>query len=196
MYALVNKKKLIKYPVYPHIEHPHVSIPINWNGGIIDGSEYVYINRTTPGSVAFGFKSVEDIPVFENNRWIQTWKEVKLTVEEFKQILLNHLKTEYDRKMNKELEIEKDETLQITNELLIYLQGFENKEWELKNILIETNKEIKEIPFTVINYAVKELLFHRSNLTQYYLTMKKSINNCKTYNELKKQYESLSWPKE
>lgn len=193
-YALVKNKKLIQYPVVPHNEHPNVSIPLEWKGGIIDDKEYVDIQPTDQITVKWGNKAVEDTPILKKGVWKQTWKIVPLAIEELRGKLFEYLESEYQNKMNEDLLID-DAKLKVTPDLLMYLQGFEYKQWGLGNkIFIETDKEIKEIDFSVINYAVKQFVFNKSLITNHYLNKKIEINKTNTLDELFQLYSNLNWP--
>ena len=73
MYAKISSNTIINYPSFPPLEHPNVGFPENWQGGIINGDEYVYIQPTAKPVANVGWEYTESQPTLSNNVWSQTW---------------------------------------------------------------------------------------------------------------------------
>ena len=73
MYAKISSNTVINYPAFPSLEHPNVGFPENWQGGNINGDEYVYIQPTGKPVANIGWEYTESQPVLSDNGWVQVW---------------------------------------------------------------------------------------------------------------------------
>ena len=84
MYAKISNNKIIEYPSDPRTNHPNVSFPGNWSGGIIESNTYVSVVSTSPPIANAGYFMVEDTPVFANSVWMQVWKQQLIPLDIYK----------------------------------------------------------------------------------------------------------------
>ena len=73
MYAKISSNTIINYPAFPSLEHPNVGFPENWQGGNVNGDEYVYVYPTAKPVANVGWEYTESQPTVSNNVWSQTW---------------------------------------------------------------------------------------------------------------------------
>lgn len=81
MYAKINNNDVVNYPVNIHTAHPNVSFPPGWQGGTIEGEEYVFVNSTAYPTVAHTLTVVEGNPEFSGGQWQQVWTTVPASAE-------------------------------------------------------------------------------------------------------------------
>lgn len=82
MFAIIENKKIIKYPVDPRLDNPNVSFTDNWEGGVINRVEYVKVFEVTPPDYDI-YKNIEELtPVFIEGKWTQVWQQTNVSPEE------------------------------------------------------------------------------------------------------------------
>jgi hypothetical protein len=86
MYAKIVNNTITQYPANPWTDNPWVSIPDNWGGGDINGTEYVYVSHTDQPQANVGWTVKETAPIFQDN-WKQSWTTEILPVADLKQIV-------------------------------------------------------------------------------------------------------------
>lgn len=89
LYAKIKDGSIEQYPSYPNVDHPNVSFPENWAGGVINGDEYVVVNGSEFPSVNIGWTVVEGQPVNIDGSWFTTYTTTLLSNEELKRIVTN-----------------------------------------------------------------------------------------------------------
>jgi hypothetical protein len=79
IYAEVQNKKIIRYPVDVINENPNTSFRENWQGGEFENKLYAVVYNTPPPDVKIGYDLCEDLPVYdeETNQFKQTWKLIR-----------------------------------------------------------------------------------------------------------------------
>ena len=84
MYARINNGAINNYPVDIWREHPNVSFPIGWTGGLIEGQEYALVISTSRPETNHTQNTTEGTPVIDPNsgRWTQTWVVTQAPPEE------------------------------------------------------------------------------------------------------------------
>jgi hypothetical protein len=73
MYAKISNNEIVQYPANPAVDNPSISFPSNWNGGEVNGNEYVVINSSMPPMANIGWQITESTPENIGGSWYQTW---------------------------------------------------------------------------------------------------------------------------
>jgi hypothetical protein len=76
-FAIIENNVIIEYPVDPRYKLVYVSFPENWQGGVIEGIEFVKVDKTPKPKEKFGWQIIEGVPSFnkKTNYWIQNWSK-------------------------------------------------------------------------------------------------------------------------
>jgi hypothetical protein len=76
-FGIVENDIIVEYPVDPRYKLVYVSFPEDWQGGLIEGIEFVKVDRTQKPEEKFGWQIIESKPFFnkKTNRWIQNWSK-------------------------------------------------------------------------------------------------------------------------
>jgi len=74
IFGIVENNKVVKYPSDPRYDLTHVSFPLNWQGGLIEGIKYVKLVENDRPICNFGWEVIETEPTYANNTLIQNWK--------------------------------------------------------------------------------------------------------------------------
>lgn len=82
MFAILENKKIKKYPVDPKTENPNISFTENWSGGFVGNTEYVFVDAGVMPEYNI-YKNVQEAqPKLVNGTWVSQWKEVDASPEE------------------------------------------------------------------------------------------------------------------
>lgn len=68
---------VVKYPVNVRNLYPNVSFPVDWKGGVIENSEYVYVHPTPPPDVLYTQRLEPSDPELIDGVWYQTYKIIE-----------------------------------------------------------------------------------------------------------------------
>lgn len=73
MYAKISNNQVVNYPVNIYAELPHVSFPVGWEGGIVEGEEFALITPVAYPEVPHTKTVSEGTPEFVSGQWQQVW---------------------------------------------------------------------------------------------------------------------------
>ena len=76
MYAIVYRNKIVDYPVNIYELNPNTMFPQNWEGGKLDGKQYVKVQYRNPYDIfqpKIGWGYREDTPVNIDGVWTQNF---------------------------------------------------------------------------------------------------------------------------
>lgn len=83
LYAKIVNGAITQYPSAPFIDHPGTSFSLSWQGGEIEGDEYVVVvPAIQPTLDTETQKVIEATPVPIDGVWTQQWQVIDLTPEE------------------------------------------------------------------------------------------------------------------
>lgn len=88
-YAVIENGQVVEYPVCPIIIDPvtcHSNLPVNWDGGVFEGKQYVFCHNIEP-DCDYMHNLVEGTPVLNqaNGLWYRHYDVVPATPEEIQQ---------------------------------------------------------------------------------------------------------------
>jgi len=88
-FGIVENGILKKYHLDPRYELTHVSFPENWQGGKIEGVEFVKIVKTPKPICKLGWEIIEAFPLYDKqtNSWIQNWSKIYIGSYKLKMIV-------------------------------------------------------------------------------------------------------------
>jgi hypothetical protein len=90
MFVKLVGNNVIQYPSDPKSENPNVSFPDNWNGGVVDGYTYSYVQTPGAPSVNLGWIAVSTNTIYkEGNSWYTAWESKLAPQEELESIIAN-----------------------------------------------------------------------------------------------------------
>jgi hypothetical protein len=74
-FGILENGVIVEYPADPRYKLIHVSFPEDWQGGLIEGIEFVKVDRIPKPDKKFGWQIIESKPSFnkETNSWVQNW---------------------------------------------------------------------------------------------------------------------------
>ncbi len=75
-YARIADGAVHTYPVDPRREHPYVSFPRGWLGGLVGTDEYAFVHPVDVPQAAHTQDAVKGLPALVDGRWVETWSLV------------------------------------------------------------------------------------------------------------------------
>ena len=85
MYALIKNNSIAKYPYSKSdlwTDNPNTSFPVNISDERLREHGVYPVNPTEPPSTDYTQNVSEDLPVFKDGEWVQTWKITNASTED------------------------------------------------------------------------------------------------------------------
>jgi len=75
MFAKISNNQVIQYPAYPDSDHPNISFPREWQGGVVENDIYSFVSESDRPSCNLGWTYTELTPYYNSstNTTIQQW---------------------------------------------------------------------------------------------------------------------------